>query len=169
MVCLVGANSVFVPLIGENTFAADFVKSATNTTDPSEQIDEAEFVAGKGIRGDRYFGFQENYKAQVTFFDHAVHEAVLEKFGVSRKPQVYRRNVLTSGIDLNELVGKSFSIGNVRFIGVEECSPCYWMDQAVAPGTEEFLKGRGGLRTRILESGRLQLGPTEITLLDPVP
>ncbi len=133
------------------------------------EVSEAEFVAGKGIRGDRYFGFQENYKAQVTFFDHAVHEAVLEKFGVSRKPQVYRRNVLTTGIDLNELVGKSFSIGDVRFTGVEECSPCYWMDQAVAPGTEEFLKGKGGLRTRILESGRLQLGPAEITLLDPVP
>ena len=136
---------------------------------PVSEVTQAECVAGQGLRGDRYFGFKENYKGQVTFFDQAVHEAVQSKFGVSPEPFAYRRNVLLAGFDLNDLVGKQFVLGDTRFEGTEECSPCYWMDQVVATGTEEFLKGRGGLRARIMEGGYLQVGPTELTLLDPMP
>ena len=133
------------------------------------KVAEAECVAGQGIRGDRYFGFKENYKGQITFFDQAVHEAVAARFDFSQDPFVYRRNIILAGLDLNELIGKSFALGETVFSGTEECRPCYWMDQAVAPGTEEFLKGRGGLRARILESGTLKVGPNELTLLDALP
>lgn len=136
---------------------------------PVHKLEEAECVAGQGIRGDRYFGFKENYKGQVTFFDQAVHQAIATRFGVSLELFVYRRNVILDGFDLNELVGKTFTIGETRFAGTGECSPCYWMDEAVTPGTEEFLKGRGGLRARILESGTLSVGPNELTLLDSIP
>ena len=44
----------------------------------------------------------------------------------------------------------------VRFLGMEECRPCYWMDGAFAPGAQEFLKGRGGLRAKILATGQLR-------------
>lgn len=133
---------------------------------PISAVPEVECVTGKGIRGDRYFGFKENYKAQVTFFDQAVHEAVLEKFGTKHTPDVYRRNVLTRGPDLNDLIGKSFRLGEVRFEGVQECTPCYWMDEAVASGVEEFLKGKGGLRARVLSDGILRLGTAELNVLD---
>ncbi|MBO93720.1 MAG: molybdenum cofactor biosysynthesis protein [Opitutales bacterium] len=136
---------------------------------PITKVVEAECVTGQGIRGDRYFGFKENYKAQITFFDQAVHEAISAQFEISPDPSVYRRNVMLAGIDLNELIGKRFSIGDVRFEGVEECTPCYWMDQAVAPGVEEFLKNRGGLRARILEDGILKAGSAELRLLDSAP
>ena len=68
---------------------------------PVSVVAEAECVAGQGIRGDRYFGFKENYKAQITFFDQAVHEAVQSKFDLSTEPSVYRRNVLLAGLDLH--------------------------------------------------------------------
>jgi MOSC domain-containing protein YiiM len=71
-------------------------------------------------------------------------------------PSVFRRNVITGGMDLNELIGQEFQIQGVRFRGTEECRPCYWMDQAFAPGANEFLKGRGGLRAVILTDGRLR-------------
>jgi len=64
--------------------------------------------------------------------------------------------VITTGNDLNELIGKEFQIQGVRFLGTEECRPCYWMDQAFAPGANEFLKGRGGLRAVILTNGMLR-------------
>jgi MOSC domain-containing protein YiiM len=54
------------------------------------------------------------------------------------------------------------------FEGVEECRPCYWMDQALAPGAEEFLKGCGGLRVRVLTDGILNSGPA-ILLVDEAP
>jgi MOSC domain-containing protein YiiM len=44
----------------------------------------------------------------------------------------------------------------VHFLGTEECRPCYWMDQAFAPGAADFLKGKGGLRAMILSDGMLR-------------
>lgn len=49
-------------------------------------------------------------------------------------------------MDLNRLIGQRFSLQGIEFEGVEECRPCYWMDQAIAPGAENYLKGHGGLR-----------------------
>jgi MOSC domain-containing protein YiiM len=70
-------------------------------------------------------------------------------------PSLARRNVITLGVDLNELIGQEFEVQGVRFLGMEECRPCYWMDGAFAPGAKEFLKGRGGLRAKILKGGKL--------------
>ena len=70
----------------------------------------------------------------------------------------FRRNAIVSGVDLNDLIGLEFDIGGITFFGAKECSPCFWMDEAIGEGTEEFLKGRGGLRCRILSSGTLKVG-----------
>lgn len=119
---------------------------------------EVRCVTGHGIEGDRFFEFKSNYKGQITFFAEEVYEDLCQRFGVNSKdPSVFRRNVITSGVDLNELIGKEFEIQGVRFTGTEECRPCYWMDQAFAPGAEEALRGRGGLRARILTGGVLRV------------
>jgi MOSC domain-containing protein YiiM len=78
----------------------------------------------------------------------------LELEGVS--PGFVRRNVFTRDVDLNELIGKDFEVQGVRFHGTEESRPCYWMDRAIGPGAQEFLRGRGGLRARILTDGILR-------------
>ena len=67
-----------------------------------------------------------------------------------------RRNLLVSGAELNELVGQEFELQDIRLTGVEECRPCYWMNTAISPGAEDWLRGRGGLRCRILTSGWLR-------------
>lgn len=119
---------------------------------------EVECVAGKGLLGDRFFGFKENYKGQVTFFSSEVFEDVCRRLGVSGKsPGVTRRNVMTRGVDLNSLAGKKFLIQGVEFEGVCECSPCHWMNDAIALGADAALHGRGGLRARILSNGVLQV------------
>jgi MOSC domain-containing protein YiiM len=121
---------------------------------PMIEVTEIECVAGRGIRGDRYFDFKDDYKGQITFFSL---EVFGELCGAMRlhdcSPALARRNVITQGVDLNKLIGMEFEIQGVRFFGVEECRPCYWMDRAFAAGTQEFLKGRGGLRARILTDG----------------
>jgi hypothetical protein len=118
---------------------------------------ELECVAGRGLRGDRFFDFKENYKGQITFFAWETYEAICLALGIRDKtPSVFRRNVITTGMDLNELIGRDFQIQGVRFRGTEECRSCYWMDQAFAPGANEFLKGRGGLRAVILNNGFLR-------------
>jgi len=126
---------------------------------PMRALQSAECVAGKGLRGDRYFGHKENYKGQVTFHAAEVFEAVCRHVGAEDcPPWITRRNVITRGLDLNELVGRTFRVGDARFQGVEECAPCAWMDRAIGAGAREFLEGRGGLRARILADGLLRVG-----------
>jgi len=36
--------------------------------DPTLRVEEIECVAGRGIRGDRFFDYQPDYKGQITFF-----------------------------------------------------------------------------------------------------
>ena len=115
-----------------------------------------ECVAARGIRGDRYFYFKYDYKGQITFFSMEVFDQLCNAFKISnRSPASVRRNVITRDVDLNDLIGQDFEVQGIRFHGMQECRPCYWMDRAIAPGAEEFLKGRGGLRARILSDGEL--------------
>jgi hypothetical protein len=124
-----------------------------------------ECVAGEGIKGDRYFGFKKEYKGQITFFEEEVYKDLCSRLNVyHRGPEAFRRNVITRGTRLNDLIGTEFEIQGVRFFGKEECRPCSWMDHAFAPGAEEALKGRGGLRALILSSGMIQISRPPVAI-----
>ncbi len=119
-----------------------------------------ECVAGRGIVGDRYFDYKPDFKGQITFFE--VENLLrmwdeLTIFPDQRDPAATRRNVIVEGLDLNALIGKEFEIQGVRFLGTEECKPCYWMNGAIHPDAEEWMKGRGGLRAKILSDGMLEV------------
>ncbi|ACB75025.1 MOSC domain-containing protein [Opitutus terrae] len=124
---------------------------------PIVERSEAECVAGRGLRGDRFFGYKDDYKGQVTLFAAEVFEQLCEELKLTAaQPAALRRNLVVRGGDLNALIGEEFELQGVRLVGAEECRPCYWMDQALAPGAEAWLKGRGGLRCRVLTSGWLR-------------
>jgi MOSC domain-containing protein YiiM len=123
------------------------------------EVAEVDCVAGRGLRGDRFFDYKDNYKGQVTFFSQEIFEELGRALGVpNAEPAALRRNLVVSGGDLNELIGRQFELQGVRLEGMEECKPCYWMDEAIGPGAFEWLKGRGGLRCRILSDGQLRSG-----------
>jgi MOSC domain-containing protein YiiM len=123
--------------------------------------------AGRGIEGDRFFGYRPDYAGQITFFAWETFTAIRDAFGVAAlSPNVFRRNVVLAGADLNALIGARFSMGGVTFAGTGEARPCHWMNHAVAPGAEEWLKGRGGLRARVLTDGELGLGAAELVVVE---
>jgi MOSC domain-containing protein YiiM len=129
---------------------------------------EIECVAGRGIRGDRFFDYRENYKGQITFFSAEVFAEMSRHFAIlDKSPGVLRRNVILSGVDPKELIGADFELQGVQFHGIAHCAPCYWMDTAFAPGAEKFLAGRGGLRARILSDGRISVGEAQLRILQP--
>lgn len=133
---------------------------------PIQEIEEIECVAGHGIRGDRFFDYKDDYQGQVTFFSQEIFDALNAAFPfVDKSASVLRRNVLVSGADLNSLIGATFELQGVRFFGTAHCKPCYWMDSAFCPGTEAWLKNKGGLRARILTDGILKTGAAEFALL----
>jgi MOSC domain-containing protein YiiM len=133
---------------------------------PMVEVDQIECVAGRGIRGDRFFDYKENYKGQITFFAVEVFEALRRELNLPQaEPSATRRNALVGGVDLNSLIGEEFELQGIRFAGVEQCKPCPWMNSALAPGAEEWMQGRGGLRARILKDGVLRCGTTRLGIL----
>lgn len=114
--------------------------------------------AGRGIEGDRFLDFKADYKGQITFFAREVYDQLCAEFGVwDREPSVFRRNVITAGLELPGLYGREFEIQGVRFLGIAECTPCHWMNEAFHPGAEARLQGHGGLRAKILSDGVLRV------------
>lgn len=136
---------------GHNFFGHHGQSAGTHAIVP---VTTVECVAGRGLRGDRFFDYKPDYKGQVTLFAWETFEA-LKAALPQAEPASLRRNVLVEGVALDSLIGVEFNLQNVRLLGVEECRPCYWMDQAIGPGAEAWLKGRGGLRCRILNDGWL--------------
>lgn len=130
-------------------------------------VEEVECVAGKGLKGDRYFGYADDYKGQVSLIAlEAIGELQQELGTAIDDLSRFRRNVVVSGVDLNALVGVAFKIGGLRFYGTEQCKPCFWMNESIGEGALVAMEGRGGLRCRILDSGTLRKGATEITRVE---
>lgn len=125
---------------------------------PILAVDAVECVAGRGIKGDRFFDHQPDFKGQITFFATEVIEALSRELDLPEaRPELTRRNVFTRGTDLGALIGVEFEIQGVRFVGSEQCRPCYWMNEALGDErVEAWLDGRGGLRARILTDGILE-------------
>jgi len=126
-------------------------------SNPMVAVDQVSCVAGRGLEGDRFFDYKENYKGQITFFSLEVLEALRRELNLPQAEAAgTRRNAFVQGVDLNSLIGTEFELQGIWFAGVEECKPCHWMDLALGPGAERWLAGRGGLRARILTDGVLR-------------
>jgi MOSC domain-containing protein YiiM len=131
---------------------------------PTIEQESVRVVAGAGIEGDRYFIAHDEPGQNVTF----VEAEAIEAFALEhRRPldlSVTGRNVVTRGIRLNELVGREFIVGSVRFRGVELCEPCLTLGEALATptlppaGVVKHWVHRGGLRADALSSGELSVG-----------
>jgi len=133
----------------------------------SRELGAARCRAGWGLEGDRFYGYRPDYKGQITFFAWETILAARHKFEVpALSPAAFRRNVIVEGLDLNALIGVRFALGDVEFEGTGESRPCHWMNQVVAPGAEDWLRGQGGLRAKILTEGELRVGAAELRFLD---
>lgn len=122
--------------------------------------------AGKGIEGDRYFSNtgknRSNYKGQpdweITLIESEVIEAFNQDTGNKFHESDFRRNIVTEGVRLNDLVGKTFNINGVSFYGVQLCEPCASLQKRLAVKILPDMIGKGGLRAQIRGVGLLNVG-----------
>lgn len=139
---------------GHNFFGHQGLPPGEN---PVDEVESVECRAGWGLVGDRFYGYRDNYKGQVTLFAIETLDALRREFNKPDiPPSVVRRNIVVEGADLNDFIGKRFVLQGVTLEGIEECRPCHWMNGAVAPGAEDFMRGRGGLRCRVIAGGTFQ-------------
>ena len=142
---------------------------------PTHDVDEAVLVAGKGIAGDRFYGRAAHLDASVTLLAIEAIEAVAAQLGLPQVPDplLARRNVVLRGADLNGLRGHEFALestdgaARVVLLAGRPAAPCAWMDRMLAPGAHAALRGRGGMRCRVVTDGVLRRGPA--VLVSPVP
>jgi MOSC domain-containing protein YiiM len=131
-----------------------------------EPVDRVNARAGRGLEGNRYYwadGAAPPGRAITLIASEAV-EAVASEGDVSVEPAATRRNVLTSGIDVNALVGKRFRIGNVECEGVELCEPCSTLESMTQPGVIKAFVHRCGLNADILSDGEISVGDPVATV-----
>ncbi len=132
-------------------------------------VDEIKAVAGRGLEGDRYFHIAEaageiEPKREVTLIETEAIEAAARDHALELEPGASRRNIETRGVPLNHLVGREFTVGDARLLGIKLAEPCSYLAKQV--GDKKVIKAlihRGGLRAQILESGTIRVGdPIEI-------
>ena len=118
--------------------------------------------AGCGLEGNRYYWADGDAPPgrAVTLVAAEAMEAVASEGDVSIEPAATRRNVLTRGIDVNDLVGKRFRIGAVECVGVELCEPCSHLESMTQPGAIKALVHRAGLNADIVGNGEISVGDT---------
>ena len=137
----------------------------TDDGGPMHSVPEITLVAGAGIVGDRYYGAEQSYPGQnLTLIEAEEIEAFNVRNGTSIELTEPRRNVVTRNVRLNSLVGKAFSIGAIKLMGVQLCEPCGTLATHLAATglpkadiVREFTH-RAGLRVDVLNSGPLRVG-----------
>ena len=122
-------------------------------------VERVEAHAGKGLVGNRYYIERGAKPGQaLTLIAAEALEGLKAEHGIELTAAESRRNVLTSGIDLNALVGKRFRVGGVECEGVELCEPCKGLEGATKRGVIKGLAHRGGLNADILTGGVISVG-----------
>ena len=136
---------------------------AINITNISEgntfYVNQAILEKGKGIVNDRYYENFKEKKEQVTLIDLED----INNFNIQIKQNIeakdFRRNIIVSGINLNELIDKKIKINKVILKIHEICQPCkYLQDRLKTPGLVKMLLNKSGVRAEILSSGSLSVG-----------
>jgi len=138
------------------------------TGEPMIAQTNAEAIPGMGLAGDRYalgVGFYSNNPItsgarELTLIDMRSIAQVTEETGLPFSSIESRRNLITSGIDLEALIGLAFSIGDVRCEGVRACPPCVHLEELTGKKVMKSLAHTGGLRARIVQGGTIRVGDT---------
>jgi MOSC domain-containing protein YiiM len=128
-------------------------------------VPEASIVAGRGVEGDRYFRdggtFSDDPRSDgrdLTLVEAEAVEGLARDTGIELAPAETRRNVVTRGVALNDLVGRRFTVGEVECLGRRLCDPCSHLQKLTHPGVLKGLANRGGLRADVVRGGPIRVG-----------
>jgi MOSC domain-containing protein YiiM len=153
-------------LAGMQSGVVESIYLRASKRDDAREVDRVQGVAGSGLEGDRYFRgdgdgtFYEPDKTgqDLTLIEAEAIEGLERDTGIELAPNEARRNVVTRGIALNDLVGKRFLVGETECYGQRLCEPCSHLERSTKPGVLKGLVNRGGLRADIVRGGWIAVG-----------
>ncbi len=143
-----------------------FIADSANSKPIS--LTKAELIAGKGIKGDRYYKGTGTFSemlagkplSELTLIAKERVDEFNQQFHFDFSYAEFRRNLITERIELNQLVDKTFYIGDVELLGIKLCEPCPHLAALLTPQVLPSLTGKAGLRAQILNGGTLQINQT---------
>jgi MOSC domain-containing protein YiiM len=144
------------------TIEAIFVASARGA--PQLRAEAVRVVVGKGIQGDRNFGKGKYAGQNITFVEAEEIERFNAASGLAIDLAATRRNIVTRGVRLAQLVGKEFAIGEAQFRGIEICEPCARLasklhtEKVSATKVVRLFAHRAGLRADVIATGTVRVG-----------
>ena len=132
---------------------------AKSKSEEIQEVNEINLSAGRGIIGDRYFHEKNEDRNQLTLIESENIDYYNNKFNLKIPYLNFRRNIVTKGIKLNDLVGKKLIIGKIEAKGIDLCRPCKSLQKNLGQDNiiKEFLR-MGGLRCEILSSSNIKVG-----------
>ncbi|PSP99394.1 MOSC domain-containing protein [Halobacteriales archaeon QS_4_70_19] len=139
------------------------LRLAPEDSAPMESVSSVEARPG-GLVGDRYYegtGYYSPFDVcEVTFAEAEALETIREKYAIDLTDGRHRRNVVTRGVDVHELLDHRFAVGEVTFEGTRPRPPCVHVEQvADEEGVMEALaEGRGGICADVVDGGTLRVG-----------
>lgn len=119
---------------------------------PLAAADQVSVREGAGIEGDRY-GHKD-----ITLFEAEAIEGLRADTGIELRPSEIRRNVMTRGVALNDLLGHRIRVGEVEAVVTELCHPCSHLQELTQPGVLRGLVNRGGLNADVVAGGAIRVG-----------
>ena len=130
------------------------------------EVNSINVLANQGIVGDRHFKEFNNPYNQLSLIESENIDYYNIKYSLNIPYINFRRNIVTKGIQLNDLVGKKILVGNVELEGIDLCRPCRHLTEVLGQDNiiKEFLR-RGGLRCQVLSSSSIKIGD-QIKVLD---
>ena len=137
---------------------------AASRSDMLRNLEQVKAVAGMGLEGDRYYNRTGTYSdkhdesREATFIESEALEALAKDYKIELLGTESRRNISTSGVALNHLVGKEFKVGEAIFRGIRLCEPCTHLEEVSGKPARKGLIHRGGLRAQIVKSGLIRVG-----------
>lgn len=134
--------------------------------EPVHPVERVEAVAGTGLVGDRYFEPGAEPARQLTLVEAEELQRLADEHGIALPPGGSRRQLTTTGVRLNDLVGRRFRVGPVECRGIELCEPCNDLRKATGePGLLRAFVHRAGLNAELVTSGEIAVGDA-VTPLD---
>src|SRR2546423_15069673 len=143
------------------------IYTAPETGAPMESGDGVEATAGVGLDGDRYAAGEGKYtrsdddgKRAITLIEREAVAAAGREYEIEIGEHEARRNLVTEGVPLNHLVGRTFTDGDVRMRGVKLSEPCAYLERLTHHGVRKALIDRAGLRAEILDAADITVADT---------
>jgi len=129
-----------------------------NNNQKIKEVNSFNVIANKSVIGDRHFKDYNDPYCQLSLIESENIDFYNTKYGLNISYIDFRRNIVTKGVELNNLVGKKFYIGNVEVEGIDLCRPCRHLNESLNQENiiKEFLR-KGGLRCQILNSASIYI------------